>query len=299
MLQIVCVNKQNSKADIFTLLPGKSELLSWKPKDEPDRFVGDDLFELINGGAEIYHEYGFKEIISQEYESDNLKSINLEIYRMENPISAFGIYSFKTSSDGKKFDIGNDALLEDYYLNFWKGEYLITLVGFDTEKETIDGIMNLAKIIDQKITSVGHKPPLVEILNLESGAPLKVKYLKGNLALFNNYEFDSQNVFGLTEGVIGNYKKFSIFVFKYENETSSLKWFEKGINHLIKNSRYKIINYEKNISLLDEKDNIIYIEPYENYIVIFIEKNELKNITVLNDVKRKINQSKKTIGDDS
>ena len=64
----------------------------------------------------------------------------LEIYKMENPISAFGIYSFKTSSDGEKADIGNDALFEDYYLNFWKGEFLITLVGFDTEKETIDDL---------------------------------------------------------------------------------------------------------------------------------------------------------------
>ena len=298
ILQVVCVNKENSKADIFSLLPDKHELQNWKPIDEPVRFVGDDLFELINGGAEIYHEYGFKEIISGEYESDSGKSINLEISKMDSPTSAYGIYSFKTSSDGKKFNIGNDALFEDYYLNFWKGEYLITLVGFDTEKETIDGILQLAKIIDKKITTTGQKPELVDLLFLEKISPKKIKYLKGNLALFNNYEFDSQNIFGVSEGVIGNYETFRIFLFKYEYEVSSLKWFKNGINKLTKNSRYKILNLiGENISLLDENDNMIYIEPFNNFILVFMEKNEFKNIYILNKVKRKIKQRNKMNGE--
>ncbi len=300
LIHASCLTNVTERKNISTLLPRNDEMENWKTKDKPLYFVGEDLYELINGGAEIYHEYGFKAIISQEYESLNGKSINLEIYKMENPISAFGIYSFKTSSDGEKADIGNDALFEDYYLNFWKGEFLITLVGFDTEKETIDGILYLAKIIDKKITSVGHKPTLVDILNLEKGAPLKVKYLKGNLALFNNYEFDSQNIFGVTEGVIGKYENFRIFIFKYDNAVKSLKCFKNGINKLTKNSHFKIINYfENNISLLDEKDNIIFIEPFENTILVFMEKNEFQNISVLNEVKRKIKQSKKTMGDDS
>jgi hypothetical protein len=300
ILQVSCLKNEAERNGISTLLPRNEDMDNWETKNEPLYCVGEDLYELINGGAEIYHEYGFKEIISQEYESLNGKSINLEIYKMENSVSAFGIYSFKTSSDGKKIDIGNEALLEDYYLNFWKGEYLITLVGFDTKKETLDGILDLAKIINEKITSVGHKPVLVDMLTLETGSPLQVKYLKGNLALFNNYEFDSQNIFGVTEGVIGKYENFRIFLFNYDNEATSLKWFKNAIIKLTKNSRFKIINYiENTISILDERDNIIYIEPFENFILVFMEKNEFKNITVLNEVKRKINQSKKMIGDDS
>ena len=291
ILLLVCVNNKNNGSEIYNLLPGNTELQNWKPKDEPARFVGEELFELINGGAEIYHEYGFKEVISMEYESDNGKSINLEIYKMDSPIAAFGIYSFKTSSEGNKFDIGNDALFEDYYLNFWKADYLITLVGFDTEKETVDGILQLAKIIEQKITATGQKPGLLDLLTSETAPLLNVKYLKGNLALFNNYEFDSQNIFGVNEGVIGKYEKFNLFLFEYENENLSMKWFKNGINHLIKNSRYKIINYnEKNISLLDDKDNMIYIEPFKNFILVFMEKNEFKNCYVINEVKQKINQ---------
>ena len=260
ILFFACMNVKRNN-ELKYLLPTNDELQNWQTKDEPVRAIGEDLYELINGGAEVYHEYGFKEVISQEYESAEGNSINLEIYKMENSFSAFGMYSFKTGNEGDKYNIGNEAFFEDYYLNFWKGEYLITLIGFDTEKETIAGILELAKIIEKKISSPGKKPPLIDLISNDADQPFKVKYLKGNLALFNNYEFESRNIFGMAEGAIGFFPNFEIFVFKYETDSLSNYWYKNGMNHLQQNSRYVIRAREnKHSILLDDKENIIHIK---------------------------------------
>ena len=34
----------------------------WSAEGEPEVYAGDDLFVYINGGAEIYHEYGFVQV---------------------------------------------------------------------------------------------------------------------------------------------------------------------------------------------------------------------------------------------
>ncbi len=61
------------------------------------------------------------------------------------------MYASKIGNDGTPLAIGEEALLEDYYLNFREENFLITLTGFDSEKETIDGLITIAKAVDERI----------------------------------------------------------------------------------------------------------------------------------------------------
>ena len=88
--------------NLVDYLPKTGEVDNWKPADVPQTYEGDDLFTFINGGADIYHEYGFKKVIYNEYKDDNDHSINVEIYEMTNAASAFGIYSFKIGDKGEE-----------------------------------------------------------------------------------------------------------------------------------------------------------------------------------------------------
>jgi len=145
-----CSHGQKPPSDISSLLPHNDELENWKAKYESSRAAGENLYKLINGGAEVYHKFGFQEAISQEYEYGNGESINLEIFKMNSPEAALGIFSFKTGTGGTTFEIGDNALLEGYFLNFHKGEYLVTLTGYDQDQKTIEGILGLARIVEQK-----------------------------------------------------------------------------------------------------------------------------------------------------
>ena len=55
-------------------------------------FTETSLYGYINGGAELYLEYGFDTLIVTEMtvEGNDLK---LEVYRMKDPEAAFGIFS--------------------------------------------------------------------------------------------------------------------------------------------------------------------------------------------------------------
>jgi len=117
----------------------------WQMEYEPEIFVGDTLFELINGGAEIYHRFGFVQALSTQYADADGRSISLEVFEMKDVDGARDIYLDKTGGAGEPLEIGDQAAGEDYYLNFRSGRYLVTITGFDSDEATKDGILKLAR----------------------------------------------------------------------------------------------------------------------------------------------------------
>ena len=274
-----------SREGILAYLPEKSELGEWKPMGDPQTAEGEDLFLLINGGAEIYYEYGFKRAVIQSYTTEKDKSINLEMYEMEDPAAAYGVYTFKTSDRGEPVSIGQEALQEDYYLNFWKGNFLVTLIGFDTDEDTKAGLMMMARAIEAKIADVGQKPVLASYLD----DARHVTYLEGNLGLYNKYEFDTQNIFALRMGVIGNYEGHRVFIFQYKDESTCGEWFDRAGNSLKENPRFQ--DYEKvtdGFLITDAQGQMIYVTTHRNAILIYLGKQLADAGTVLQKVKQRL-----------
>ena len=90
-------------------LPSGQEAGEWKADGPPQEFKGEDLYLYIDGGAEIYREYGFEEVLVQEYRDREGKGLSLEIFRMTSPESAYGMYTFKRSSRGTPIRSGRKA----------------------------------------------------------------------------------------------------------------------------------------------------------------------------------------------
>jgi hypothetical protein len=277
-------------AKISDYLPQTGELRDWEPTGTPQHVVGDDLFLLINGGAEIYHEYGFKQALTQGFKHKNKPSLgfNLEIYEMKTPEAAYGVFTFKTGDSAKPIDVGSEGLLEDYYINVWKGNFLVTVIGFDSQKDTLDGIIQVARLVTGKIKESGQKPELLRILPNDNKYQLKfngITYLKGNLALFNQYEFASKDIFGLKEGVAAKYSDFRLFIFRYKDRVESQKWFDCAQKYLKKSSFLKNFRIrESSFSFTDKKDDPFYTYIHKYYIFIIQGK---KKEDLINTIKRK------------
>jgi hypothetical protein len=194
------------------LLPADNEAPGWSKDGEPQEFVGEDLYVYINGGAEIYQEYGFRRVIVQDYKNASGKEISLEIYEMETPEAAFGIFTFKKSGEGQPLALGGGAELEDYYLNFWKGRYLVTLTGFDETAETVAGLPALAAAVDSKISDRAEPPGLIAALPGRGLKPGSVRYLRGLLGLNNVYAFHTAKGLGFQAAVKGDYEDGSTLI---------------------------------------------------------------------------------------
>jgi Family of unknown function (DUF6599) len=130
------------------------EISGWQQEYEPEIFVGDALFELINGGAEVYHRFGFVQALAAQFADGDGRSISLEVFEMKDVEGARKIYSDKTGGSGEPLEIGDEAAGEDYYLNFRSGRFLVTITGFDSEPETTDGILLLARAVAEQLGGV-------------------------------------------------------------------------------------------------------------------------------------------------
>ena len=207
---------RTSESPLIRLQPDPSHLCGWHIKDEPRTYEGDKLFLYIDGGAEIYREYGFSRVLVQDYWKGE-RSISLEIFEMATTDGAFGIFSFKRSQKGKALGVGSADSLEEYYLNFWKSRYLVTLTGMNSDQETSEGIRILARGVEEKIERSADRPGLLRALPLEGLIDSSLKYMKGKLGLYNIYPFFEGNPFGLKEAVKGDYASgASAFVFRYD-----------------------------------------------------------------------------------
>ena len=144
-------------------------------------------------------------MVVQDYEDPRGKSVSLEIFEMETPAAAFGMFTFKRSGGGKTLALGAGAELEAYYMNFWKGRFLVTLTGFDEAAETIEGLQAIGRIVASKLPEAGETPALVSALPAEGLRPRSVKYLKGLLGLNNIYAFYTARGLAFTDAVRGLY----------------------------------------------------------------------------------------------
>jgi len=141
------------KDPLLRLLPQESDLKGWTLDEEPQTAQGVGLFDLINGGAEQYVKAGFSRAVIATYRNKQGKRINLEIYEMLSPESAMIIHRKKTRDRGKKVSVGEEGAMGDHYLNFKKGSYQVTVSGYDTQEETLEWLLRIARLVAGKISA--------------------------------------------------------------------------------------------------------------------------------------------------
>ena len=258
--------------DLSRLLPNASKTGDWQKHGEPGLWEGEDLYIYINGGAEIYQEYGFQRIMIQDFKNQEGSSISLEIYEMTDSPAAYGIFTFKTSSSGKNLDIGQGGQIEDYYLNFWQDRYLFTLTGFDQKPETISGLKQLAEAITKCFGKEerGNPPSLANRLPRENLLPTGSKYFRGHLGLFNSYPFSQQDIFQLREAFKGRYSDgYEVYLIPYANEASCRSIFQSAQDALVSSPDFHDSTVtEHGFQLFDGENALIRIEAVGTDIVI-------------------------------
>jgi hypothetical protein len=123
----------------------------WVSAEPPRTAEGNQLFTVINGGAELYVRLGFARAVFASYANNAGKGINLEIYQMKSPELAREVYTHKVGDKGRAADFGEAAFFEAYYLNFYKGPYQVTISGYDTDSQTVAGIFAIAGSVDRRL----------------------------------------------------------------------------------------------------------------------------------------------------
>jgi len=256
-------------SDLSKLLPG--QIKDWILKDIPEVLRGDDLFLYINGGADIYHEYGFEEVISAEYEQVGAGRISVEIYKMKDTESAFGIFTFRTGGKWGKTCIGNLYSSEDYYINILLGKNLVTITSIDINKITEKGIELIRKSLERRIVSSVAYPKIARTIDPEQ---YKNRiYFKGDLGMMNIYNLFSAES-GILHGSSGIEKNSIIFVLEFDHGTNTRKKLDHLLTLFKAEERYSEFTIKgQSISFKDRNKKILLLSVIKDYIVINIGEN--------------------------
>lgn len=261
-------------SDLSALAPGAGDLGVWAPVGKPQQHEGLDLYELINGGAELYHEFGFRCVLAQEYGDQEQRYIALEIYEMENPTAAFGIYSFRTSPEGRSIPVGAEAILAGHYLNIWKDRFLLTLSGVDADEATREGLVEIGKAVTDRITVAGSRPELTNLLPVEPLSPVKVWYMAGDLALANLAPISGLVPLGFTEGTAADYGGFRLFLLAYGNPELAADRFAPAVDRMTSEGFSPLDSAKaattQGTRFTDGKGGTIHLELIQRFILVTV-----------------------------
>jgi len=216
--------------DLAALLPQRAELGAWKPEAEPQVFKGEDLFVYIDGGADIYLEYGFVQVLVQDYRNPAGHGMSLEIFEMTSAESAFGIFTFKTGLGEKEIALGDEGRLADYYLNLRKGSLVVTITGLDQETAAEEELLILARAVESRIERGAPKPALAGRLPEEGLRRQSVKFFKGPLGLSNSDRLAAGSVFAFESGVKAGYDAgYSLILLEFRDEPAAAERFAESL----------------------------------------------------------------------
>lgn len=125
------------------LLPQKVE--GWELSSAPRYFGPDNLYDLINGGAEVFVDYGLQKMVTADYSSKDHagKTVTAEIYDMGSPKGAFGrlsrflfeIENPSKAGEGLPEELSTHGIMGSGDAKVWRGPYLLHLTLLD---ETAD-----------------------------------------------------------------------------------------------------------------------------------------------------------------
>lgn len=272
--------------------PRDGEIGSWKIQRKVQHYTGEALYEYIDGGAEIYHEYGFERMAVQDYINAAGKSVSVEIFEMTTPEGAYGMYTFKTNPEDKAIPLGNEGRLADYYINFWKGTFLVTLTGFDETGETIRGLLTVARGVEAKLKSVdgGHKPAISSILPQDKLEIRGLKYFKGLLGLRSSHPFFNLEITGFEEGIKGDYADgYALFLIRFGGDDGCRKNFSRLREEHAESQGYEELGESGAFLAQDSRDRPFFVSSLGNYLLIGMGKIDApKAETILKAIEEKI-----------
>ena len=167
----------------------------WERTGEVETFTSEGLYGHIDGGAEIVLQYGFRKLAVFRFRRAAApavpaepEEVDLEIYRMASPESAFGWYSTRVEGgEARRPGIESDHWISPGQANLVKDEFVVNVLAPECTEEEIGAF---AAAVEQKIPGKRTvRPGGVDRLPGEGLVPGSARYIKGPLAAQNESPF--------------------------------------------------------------------------------------------------------------
>jgi hypothetical protein len=207
-------------SDLAKLFP---DIVGWQKKGAVETFSAENLYEYIDGAAENFLNYDFKQLAVQNYTNDQGQALNAEIYFHGTAENAFGIYSSEKPTVGKYFKLGSQGYAEAGILNFICSAYYIKLNGFDLGSNDQDVLLTLGRAMVSRIDTKTTLPKILQAFPDAGKIPNSERFILNN---FLGHDF-------LHAAYVADYQvqgqNFQIFIISTGSEEAARTMLEKYV----------------------------------------------------------------------
>ena len=210
---------------------------SWQLKEE-HIYDHQNLFEYINGGAELYLSYGFLNVSSREYMSEGEPSIFLDIFDMSNPKNAFGVFSHSRETIQATFGQGSQYTAG--LLLFWKDHYFVSILAHPETEASKKAVFWLARQIETAIGTEGSLPEILSLLPQVSLVKESIRYFRHYIWLNSYYFVAHENILGIdenTDALLAKYgdqqQRHLLLIVKYPTEKDAKIAYRDFVKHYL------------------------------------------------------------------
>jgi hypothetical protein len=178
------------------LLPASGAVTGWERSGEAEVYVPDDLFDYMDGQAELFFVYNFERLATQEYTRGQEGPIIVEVYQVTSPADAYGLFSFYAT--GEPVDLGSGGAMEPGRLiSFWRGRFYARVFAYGEAEQ--ESLLALARQVAAGMPEGGALPELVARLPQENLVPGSARFFHQKLSLDNLLWLGDENILNLSE----------------------------------------------------------------------------------------------------
>jgi len=259
-------------------LPESAEVLDWEIVETRHIRSDTELFDYMNGGAELYRSFNFRKLSVREFKSPDESILKVEVYMFKDSYDAYGIYTMLPM--GEPLEIGNDGGYDLGVARFWKGRFLCKVYCVWNDWNSFrDVIISTAKVVESKISDTGESPAIIKIFPQENLETNGLHYFYDYIALKNLYYITYSNVLSLnmnTKVVLGEYSNLQaedlkLLLIKYPTDAvcdSAFTYFTSNYLHIDSESM-------RGYHVFKELDPALFVEldRIDNYLIVGFEQS--------------------------
>lgn len=155
----------------------------WALTAPPSRFDESNLFDHINGEAELFYPYGFQLLTAGAYGHAEYAETSLlvDVYEMGSLLDAFGIYSNFRDPSADFVDIGAEAFEGYGQLMFYQDRYFVQITAMRLPETASDAPVLCAGAIAERLPGGAAEPTELGLLAGMSIEPHSTQYIGESL----------------------------------------------------------------------------------------------------------------------
>jgi hypothetical protein len=212
--------------DLASSLPDR--VLDWKTSGKDMVYDRTTLYDYLDGGAEVYLAFGYKEVLVRKFADASKNEINLDIYDMGTSAEAFGLFS--CDRQDPEAGIGQESEYGLGLLRFYQGRYFVSITASGDESKAEAAILELGRKIAPKLGPTGPPPELLKLLPATGQKKGRTSYFHNAVHLSNRYFVASENILNLDEATECAFAEYtmdsgeagSLLLIRYPNGAKSL-----------------------------------------------------------------------------